>query len=212
MDWLDKLERKFGRHTPSNIMFLIVILMGVVYGVELIFNTQLTSLLYLDMGMVLKGQVWRLLSFIILPPASSGIFFTLLAIYFYYFVGNALEKSWGSFRFNVYYLFGIIGTIIAAAITGTGVNIYLNLSLFLAFAMLYPNMQVMLFFIIPIKVKWLAWLNGALFIYQFIISGWGVRASIIASLVNFIIFFGPDFIKRIRHKIRYRNMNKYFKR
>lgn len=212
MDWLDKLERKFGRHTPSNLMFLMVILMGVVYGVELLFNSSITPLLQLDMGKVMEGQVWRLLSFVILPPAGSGIIFTVLALYFYYFVGNALEKAWGSFRFNVYYLFGIIGTIIAAAITGYGVNAYLNLSLFLAFAMLFPNMQVMLFFIIPVKVKWLAWLNAALFIYQFIISGWGIRASIVASLVNFIIFFGPDFIRRIRHKIRFRDMNKYFKR
>ena len=124
----------------------------------------------------------------------------VFALYFYYLIGTALEREWGSSWFNIYYIFGVIGTIIGGFITGYATNYYLNLSLFFAFAAMYPNFEVLLFFFIPIKIKWLALLDAALFLISFLFGTWPDRAAIIASLVNFLIFFGPSFFRGIREK------------
>ena len=101
------------------------------------------------------GQIWRFLTFLFLPSSSSPLW-VLLNLYFYCLLGNALEKEWGTFRLNLFYLSGILGSVLAALVTGYGVNRYLNLSLFLAFAALYPNFELLLFFVVPVKAKYLA--------------------------------------------------------
>ena len=136
----------------------MVLTMLCVYAMTYIFGVPLVSYLGLSLPTLLSGQVWRLVTFIFIPPATSviGLAFTL---YFYYFVGSALENEWGSFEFNVYYLFGMVGAIIAALLSGYADNTYLNLSLFLAFAQLFPEERLMLFYLIPVKVKWLAYVE-----------------------------------------------------
>lgn len=200
MKWLYKLEWKYGRFAIPNLMLAIVLGMLTVFLGDLFFpQLGLSSYLYFDRELLLTGQVWRLLSFIVLPPPSTPLFI-LLALYFYYTIGQTLEHAWGSFKFNVYYLCGILGAILAGMVTGFAENAYLNLSLFLAFAALYPENQIRLFFILPIKIKYLAYLNGAFLLIAFIFGGWSTRAAIIMSLVNFFLFFGGDFISFVKMK------------
>ncbi len=212
MSWLDKLERKMGRFAIPGLMRVVVIGMALVFCCELLFPQALLSY-YLSFipELIAQGQVWRVFTFIFLPPESS-LLFIAFALYFYYFIGNALENEWGSFRFTLYYLLGVVGTIIAGLLTGGATNSYLNLSLFFAFAALYPNMQVLLFFFIPIKIKWLAYLDAALFAYQFLLGGWRTRAAIIASLINFLIFFGPSVLRQMRDNLRYRKQREEWRR
>ena len=160
------------------------------------------SKLSLYMPAVLQGEVWRLITFIFVPSASTPISL-LLTLYLMWLIGHTLEQSWGDFRFNVYYLLGVLGAILAAVITGWGTTYYLNLSLFFAFAMLYPEMRLLLFFIIPVKIKWLALFAGALCLFSLVFGGWAERLSVLFSLLNFLLFFGGDFWRTARQELRY---------
>lgn len=154
---------------------------------------------------ILHGQIWRLVSWVLIPPSGLDIF-TIIMLIFYYSLGTALERTWGEFRYNVYIFSGILFTVIGAFllyfIGGLQISLYgasiistyyINLSIFLAFAANYPDMQVLLYFVIPIKIKWMAYLDIAYLAYNFIrVSGygaWAVRMMILVSLLNFIIFF-----------------------
>lgn len=203
MNWLDKLERRLGRLAIPNLMQYIAATMVVF----LVFDTiqsgfSIAGFTALNPSLVLKGQVWRLVSFIFAPPTGVSLL-AFVVIYFYYYMGKTLEYYWGTARFNLYYLFGIIGAIIAAFITGWGTNGYINLSLFLAYATLFPNQEVLLFFIIPIKVKYLAYLEAALFAYTILFSSWPLKAAAAASLLNYLIFFGPQMYTRVRNNMKY---------
>lgn len=201
MHWLYKLERKFGKFCIPNLMLYIVLTMLAVYVLAFV-GIDIGSLLSLTRDGVLRGQIWRLVTFVFLPPGGSVIF-VLIGLYFYYFIGSSLENAWGAFQFNVYYIVGVLGAIIAGLISGYGSNVYLNMSLFLAFAQLFPEERVLLFYIIPIKVKYLAYIDWALFAVNFVFGNWSIRMSILASLINFFIFFGPDVIKRFRSNRQY---------
>lgn len=200
MKGLYRLEWKYGKYAIPNLMLIVVIGMFTVYVAELMFpQVGLSAFLSFDRDMVFSGQVWRLISFTVLPPASS-IWFILLSLYFYYMIGSALERAWGSFKFNVYYFCGILGTILAGLITGYTGNQFLNLSLFFAFAALYPETQILLFFVLPIKIKYLAYVDAAYFLYLFIMGGWSTKAAILAALINFFLFFGKDFFGTVKTK------------
>ncbi|ROR29460.1 membrane associated rhomboid family serine protease [Mobilisporobacter senegalensis] len=205
MNFLNKLERKFGRYAIHNfIYYIIVINVGGAILTTInpsFYNTYLS----LDIGKIFEGQVWRLLTFIIQPSILSGgssILFFALEMYLYYIIGNALENAWGAFRFNLYYISGLLFNILAAVILYLFIPIpypngltYIYQSMFFAFAVLYPNMQFLIFFIIPVKVKWLAYLYGAFIGYEVISSftmgiyGVANAISILVALANFLIFF-----------------------
>ena len=161
-NWLDKLERKFSRYAIPNLMTYIIILYAAGFVLNLINPTFYSQFLSLDAGKILQGQIWRIVTFIIQPPSDSLIFIVFV-LYLYYMIGKQLEAAWGAFRFNLYFfsgmLFIVIGAILAFLLTGAVLPMdtwYLNLSLFFAFAALYPDIQLLLFFVIPIKIKWLA--------------------------------------------------------
>lgn len=172
-------------------------------------NPTTMSLLMLSPYHILHGQIWRLVTWVFMPTSGS-LFSLLIMALLYYQLGTALERTWGTFRFNVYIFGGMLFTIIGAFILYGGLYLfkgagiaqmstmgiavgvstqYINMSIFLAFAMMYPEMQLMLYFIIPIKMKWMAAVYGVLVLYNFVKSGWGGRVSIFMSLLNFIIFF-----------------------
>ncbi len=207
---LDRLSYKFRRICIPNLMLYLVIAMAGVYIVELFVpNVSLISYMIFDRELIFAGQWWRVITWILIPPSSS-IIFIIFSLYFYYLIGLGLEHSWGSFKFNLYYLVGIIATIIGGFITGTTDNTFLNYSLFFAFAILYPDFQVMLFFFIPIKIKWLALVDLLFFIISLIFSPMYIRVAIIASMLNFILFFYEDFGKFIKNQIYYfKHRNKY---
>lgn len=203
--WLDKLNRKFGRYGIRNLMTFIVGGMAVVYLMELLVypmtGFSLSSVLAFNRNAVLHGQIWRLITFIFIPPDSS-ILFILFSLYFYWLIGNVLENQWGAFRFNLYYLCGMVCTVIAGMITGYATNSYLNLSLFLAFALMYPDYQVMVFFILPVKMKYLALLDAVGLVALFIMDSWAGRVALLVSLGNVILFFWHDFINGIQNAKR----------
>lgn len=211
MKWLNKLERKLGRYAVSNLMYYIIGITLAVFLIEYTLNISLSYYLAFIPSFIFQGQIWRIITFIFIPPASS-ILTIAFVLYFYYMMGSTLEYEWGAFKFNIYYLFGMLGTIIAAFITGMGTSVYLNLSMFLAFAYLFPNVEVLLFFIIPVKVKYLAYLDWIFFILSLIFGTMSSRAAAIASLINFFIFFGKDFIDYIKYQRKYFDTRRNFKR
>lgn len=169
MSLMNKLERRFGKYAISNLMLYVTIL----YAVGVVLSLTAPSLLdvmALDFGAVLHGQIWRLLTFIICPPDSSNLLFMLLALYLYYMMGTNLERIWGTFAFNLFYFLGILFHILASAITYfvfgqsyTWGTYYLNLSLFFAFVTEFSETRFLLFFIIPIKAKWLGIIDAVYF-------------------------------------------------
>lgn len=222
MDWISKLEKKFGRYAIHNLMYYIIILYIIGFVLELVNGEFYYQYLCLDASAILHGQIWRIVTFLIQPPSSS-IIFMVFVLYLYYMIGRELEMAWGAFRFNLYFFMGVFFHVFAALITyaltsqilyiGTE---YLNLSLFFAFAMLYPNVQLYLFGIIPIKIKYLAWIDGAYFIWTVIeaflpaygggIYGEYYKANAVAavvSLLNFFIFYLSSRKTKVKQKVRY---------
>lgn len=200
---LNKLERKFGKYAIKNLMVYIISFNFVVYIMTFIDqkNIILNTLMF-DPGLILKGEVWRLITFIFIPPQLS-ILFILFALYFFYIIGIGLEEQWGSFKFNIYYLIGLLGTIISAFIAGGGASgVYLNMSLFLAFAYIFPNYQISLYLLLPIKIKYLAWLDVAMLVFSFFTGNIPVKFAIIASMANFILFFGKDIFFYLKNRKR----------
>lgn len=199
MNFINKLERKFGRHAIHNLMFYIIIMYAAGAIIHLINPYFYFMYLSLDVKAVLNGQIWRLFTFIMRPPSAPSIWL-LLELYLYYSIGSALERQWGAFRFNLYYFTGIILNIVAIFLMyfiagirmDTGLT-YINRSLFLAFAALYPNIQFLLMFIIPVKVKWLGILYSAYIVYEmfiYLLAGqYSIAIAIAISIGNFLIFF-----------------------
>lgn len=211
MNWLNKLERKWGRIAIPNLMLLIVGGMFTVFVIDLLIpEAQIEYWISFDCSLIFQGQVWRLISFIFVP-ISSSVIWIIFSLYFYYLIGDALESQWGSFRFNVYYFIGILGVILAGMITGYAQNTYLNLSLFFAFSMLYPNYEVLLFFILPVKIKYLAFIDACFFVIALVMGNLSVKAAILFSIINFLLFFGGDFFQKLKHQKTYRNNQKNFR-
>jgi len=199
-DFLQKLQKKLGKFAINNLMTYIVVGMAVLFVADVFFGGVL-SMFAFDTDLISQGEFWRVITFILIPPSANFIFI-IFVLYFYWFIGSTLEGQWGAFRFNVFYIVGILGTIAAGLITGFATSFYLNLSLFLAFALLFPNFQVRLYFIIPVKVKWLAILSLGFFAFEFVTGDWSVRVALLVSLGNIALFFGKDFILGLRNKQR----------
>jgi len=200
-----ELERRLRRFTISDLMKYIVIGQGAVYILMYIWPS-LGNLVYssivLTRGALLRGQIWRLVTFVFVPPASSPIF-ALFALYFYYMIGSGLEYRWGKIKFNLYYAVGMVCAWIACLLTGYATNTYLNLSLFLAYAALFPNVEVLLFGILPIKMKYLALVDVLIYAHQFITGSASTRLTILLCLANVFLFLGGDLIHTIRRESQY---------
>ena len=192
MNWLNRLERRVGRHYIRHLMkYLTIAMLGVFILEYLPLSKSAWYLLYFDRALILRGEIWRLITFIFLPPSGSLIFI-LLSLYFYYFLGTSLENHWGGARFNIYYAIGILGNIVAGFLTGAATNSYLNTSLLLSFAVLYPDMEFMLFFFLPVKVRWIGWAWGLYLMYQLFVVPWTYKVALVLSLLPFVLFFGKQ--------------------
>lgn len=204
-DKIDRFCYKHPRFGIPNLMTAIVALTVIVYVLDMFSNGSLSPMLYFSRYHILHGQIWRLLTFIIVPDSSS-LFMFAISMYFYWFIGSNLEREWGSGKFTIYYGLGVILSVVVGLITGYATMYYLNLTLFLAFATLYPNLQFLVFFIIPVKAKWLAWIDAALIALSFLgclfsldISG---AVLIVVSLLNYLIFFWDDLMYYVRRQKR----------
>ena len=199
--FLDKLDRKFGRYALRNLMTVIVVGTAIVWFLNMLVysrsGVQITKWLYFNKAAILQGEVWRVVTFVFVPQTNS--FFSLfLSLYFYWLIGNSLENAWGSFKFDLFYLCGFVGAIGSGFITGYATMEYLNLSLFLAFAMLYPDHQILLFFFLPIKVKWLAIIDFIGLVLLFIFTSWVERIALLVALFNVALFFCASWFRTFR--------------
>ncbi len=202
MNILNRLEQKFGRYAIHNLMKYIITANALVFVMDKLTSVEVLYLLNFNANAILQGQVWRLVTFLMIPPATNPIFI-LFALYFYYMIGNALESNWGSFKFNAYYFLGVILLIIGGFIFNIPVSVtYLNMTLFFAFATFYPNFEVRIYFILPIKVKYMAYFSAALLAFQLLIGTWPTRISIIIGVANYLIFFGPSFLKSRQYRVK----------
>lgn len=213
---LTKIERKFGKFAIQNLMLYIIIGMGVFFAADVILRTNpdnnvfILDMIYFDRERIMSGQVWRVLSFLFMPP-DDRILFVVFILYFYWLMGVKLEEKWGSFKFNVYYFISVLSCIITGFAVGYATNVFLNLSVFLAFAVLFPDEQIFAFFVLPIKAKWAGIVDAVYLVYKYVNGGYYIRLFIIVSLVNFFIFFGKDFVQLMYYTGR-RCYHKYIKK
>lgn len=209
---MGKWERKFGKYAIKNISLILILCYVVGYVIELI-NGRFLGFLTLDPYAILHGQIWRLVTWIIVPPSSPSLF-TVIMLLFYYNIGSSLEYTWGTWRYNVYLLSGMLFTVLGSFIwlavlylqsgdmgsaavrvlseygSASFSTYYVNMSIFLAFASTFPNVQVLLMFVIPVKVKWMGILYGLVLVYDAVFSRQlETRIAIASSLLNFVIFF-----------------------
>lgn len=227
---MSNFERKYGKYAIPNLSTMLILCYAVGYVIQYI-NSSFLNFLTLDPYQILHGQVWRLFTWVVVPPSMGNIFTTLIMLYFYWSIGSTLERTWGAYRYNVYIFSGMLFTVIgsfialglgylvygnvltsaenATVLFQTGFSLfstqYINMSIFLAFAATFPDVQVLLMFIIPIKVKWMGIVYGVMAGWEFIAGaratfptlqgnfvldlGLFVRIAILSSLLNFIVFF-----------------------
>lgn len=195
MSFFYKMERKYGRYAIHNLMNYIVAMYMVGFLIQWVVPEIYFNYLWLDPQAILRGQIWRIVTFLFYPPSTNPLGAFLMA-FLYFSIGNTLERTWGAFRFNVYFFMGVLGNVIGAMV---GYLLfgqiwfltleYLNLSLFLAFAFTYPDLQFMLYFVIPIKAKWLGIVYALGVVWSFIMGTASIRCAIVLSLLNFLIFF-----------------------
>lgn len=210
MKWLDKLERKYGRHAIHGLMKYIVAANLAVFFLDMIVPGLVSNLSLVPQA-VMQGQIWRVFTFILVPPSFSPIWI-LFTLYFYYMIGQGLEQAWGSFKFNVYYFTGVIFTVIISLVSGRyGTTYYLNLTLFLAFATIYPDFEVLVFMILPVKMKYLAILDAVLLLEGMLTGGLTAFLMIAVSLANYLLFFWEDFLALLKLKKTVKKSKKKFK-
>ena len=197
-----------------NLMKFIVIGNVSVYLLAVFAGYQAISFLGFSWEAVKHFEVWRLVTFLFMPGyySTEDILWLAIFLYLYYMIGNTLEREWGTAKFTLYYLCGVILTLLTGIITGlvSGQDVwiagadYVNLSMFFAFAMLYPDTQLLVMFIIPVKVKWLALLDGVVFAVVVIqnliqLNFLGALLPVVA-LLNFFVFFWTNISDEISYR------------
>jgi len=206
MQWIDRAEAKFGHLAIPGLLRYVAALNALCF-VLLKLNPHFLEVLYLDRDLVLQGQVWRLVTYIFIP-SIGGLFPDWLgaAMYVLYFIwiGDGLEEAMGAFRVNLFYLLGMVGTTIAAFIANADPSGFLlNTTLLFAFARHNPELTIYLFFVLPVKVKWMAWISAALVAFGFIGGALSYKLAVIAALGNFFVFFGREIFQdaKLRHEV-----------
>lgn len=202
--WIDRFAYRHPRFGIPNLMRYIVAANVVTYLLSVFAGSEALSFLSFDLYHLMNGEIWRLVTFVLLPFTYKPV--TLLVMLsFNYFVGTSLEREWGTAKFTLYYLCGmvlsVLSTVILSLITGyygwsLSDTYYINLTMFLAFAVLYPDAQIWFYMIIPLKAKWLAWADIALLgwsVVKSLIYGWyAVALAAVVAVLNFVIFFWED--------------------
>lgn len=233
---ISKFERKFGKYAIKNLTLYLIIGYVVGYLVSM-FSPEVYELLRFDPYMVLHGQVWRIVTWLIIPPEQFQLISVIIMLAFYYQLGQGLEKTWGTYKYNLYMFSGFLFTIVSAFILyiilgllygngmtevdqifGMGIGscvttYYVNMSIFLAYAITYPEEKILFYFLIPIRIKWFGIAYGAYIIWEIVnafryystIQAIIITVLIVASLLNFFLYvilgknrnrFSPNQIKR----------------
>lgn len=199
MRLLNRLERRFSRYAIPNLTILIIAGQTLMWLVtfpkpELYLRIQLIP------ELVLGGELWRLFTFVLSPPLRENPLFFFFGMMLFYIMGSALERTWGAFRFNVYLFSGYIATVAVAFLNPEfpAANYFIGGAVFLAFAHLYPDFTIQVMFILPVKVRWLAWLAWIIFGLAILTGPWHAKLPACASVANFFLFFGNDIYHRMR--------------
>ena len=216
---MSDFERKFGKYAVRDLSLKLIILYLAGYALYF-FNSQTIFYLTLNPYAIVHGQIWRIFSWLLIPPTTSNLFFIAIMLFFYYSIGTSLERVWGVWRYNVFIFTGILLTVAASFVwmgfsyltAGTTISAvgaqqffdyyslafstyYINMGIFFAYALTFPDAVVLMFFIIPMKVKWLGLLDVAYLIYEFIGASAATRFAILATFINigllYMRFKGP---------------------
>lgn len=199
MSWLDRLERRFGFLAIPGLTRILVGFAALVFGLAWL-APGFTSMLDLDPERIRHGQIWRLITYIFIPQTLSPLWL-LFALWFLWWIGEGLERAWGPFRLTLYFAVGMLGTTAAAFLFGSNFsNSMLISSLFFAFARFYPDEVIYVLFILPVRIKWVAWVSAAFLLFGFFANSNAYRASLVVALANYLIFFGPELIYQARHR------------
>ena len=213
--WLDRFARKYPKLGIPNLIKIIIAGTALVYLLDMFGGIAISPLLEFSFAHIARGQLWRLITFIFLPSTGNTLFFAL-SLYFFWLIGSALEQEWGTTKFTLFYLMGMLFNILVGVIMGliwgnAHVNMfYIDLSLFLAYASLFPNTSFYLFFVLPVKAKWLAWVDAAFL-------AWGILSSLavldwmgvilpLVAILNYLLFFWSfltDFVRYQRRRAKH---------
>ncbi|MCI8652559.1 MAG: hypothetical protein HFF11_02525 [Angelakisella sp.] len=210
MNWLNKLERKYGRFGIPNLMMYVTSTILVFYLLELFGGVPLYRWLSFNRELILQGQVWRVVTFLFVDYSGS-LFSMVLMLYFYYWIGCRLEYAWGDFQFTLYYLLGTVGAVIGGFLLGFTTPTYLHLSLFLAYASLFPDEEILFMMFIPVKVRYIGYLDWAIFAMAILFQPLVGKLAAVLALINFFIFFWPYIYGTVRNHFRYRKVRNNFR-
>ena len=216
-DAIDRFCALHPRLGIPGLMRYIVAANAVIFGVSIFDRSgMLLRFLAMDPQAVLRGEIWRLVTYVLIP--TGGDFLIILTFIFYYWLGESMERLWGSTKFTVYYVSGMLlsalASILVYLIDGIPMPlygaIYVNTALFLAYAFTYPDTVIYVFFVIPLKMKWMAYVECALFVIQvlrYLSAGlWGMALMPVIAMLNLFVFFSPDFSRRVdRFQARHRS-------
>lgn len=224
MNFIYKVKRFFRNIEIENLMTYIAISMAVIFVGDMATDYQISEFLSFNRELILQGQVWRIITFLLLPQTSSP-FWIFFSVMFYYFTGKELEQRWGSHNLTMYFLTGAALLIGVGFATGYAYNSYLYFSFFLCYAFLYPHEEFRIYFVIPLEARWLALIDIVFMLYSFISSftyyfmgdsfilyALGTQLSILAAFGTFAIFFGKPYVKRFLHRRRHKDFIHEMKR
>lgn len=206
MAFLNRLERILGRFAIHHLPLYLVAAQVIVLTVALFGRPDILNFIALLPAAVLEGQVWRVVSFLFVPPVDPtrltmfGAVFLAFGWYMFWMMGSALEGYWGAFRFNLFVLTGWLLTVLVSFLFPMtwATNAFLAGTVFLAFAFLNPDFEILLFFILPVKIKWLALIAWAGYAFTFVVGNWPERLAVLAAVGNFFLFFGGEMVTRVR--------------
>lgn len=201
MTFLDRLEKSLGRFAIPGLIRYVVALNALVF-LLLTMQPDYARVLQLDPAAMKNGEVWRAVTWIFLPETMS-VFWIFFYLMFTWWLGDMLEASWGVFRLNAYYFLGMGLCIASALLFGAGGgNFFLNLSLFLAAATLAPDFEILLFMILPVKMKWVALFSLIVPAGYLLFGPLDMKMMVVMCLGNYLLFFAPTFFKNRAESIR----------
>lgn len=200
MKWLDWADRRLRWLAVPHVTITLIFFQSVAWLLMQQRPELFLQLVLFRDAVIQHGEWWRLISFVFLPPTANALFL-FFALYFFYLMGTALEAQWGTVRYNLYLLISYAATVAVTMLlpaNGIGTNAYMMGSVFLAFAYLYPDFQILLFFILPIRVKWIALVTWLGFAWVILVGSWLARLLTLAAVLNFLLFFGVEVLRTAR--------------
>ena len=191
MNWIDKLERRYGNLGIPHLINGLMIGQLAAGLIVLLFDWQFAGLISLSRTHVLHGQIWRLITFLF-QPIWLGSVLGILNLVFYFWIGNALTRVWGDFRMTLFMALGVLGAWVGCLLTGSAGPSAIFQSMLFAYTWLWPDQMVLLFGIIPFKMKYLGWYELALWVISFLTGSFATKVSLVLGLAGFLAFYGRE--------------------